>query len=427
MKHQLFIIMLWIISLQSVHAECSNEASFWRSKIKSSKSLELFFLENYECKGSFYKSLSSSEKLYFDTVTYPKGLNKEQYKNRWYAISINSDSDFFKRFPTFNNYFNHYKSTITTQQLHCFEKQHGFPKPIPAKDFFGELKHRQMSNDVSYLYPLIRWSYMNSGIDMQLSAKRVAKAKEDFGINVGKVGDKKQFARYLALFYPEYSDISQSLAEKLDLPPFEIYKLLTVLTYLESRGNIFAASTTGAFGPLQLTMHYYMLYGEPNNPFNPKSSLAKLANKFIYYHHIGKRLDNSVIAYKSGTLEKCQDGTNRDVDCRYYYEYKHLMSAMQGIQTKEEVSRYLTGKSYFFPDLFKLKRVKNQNTLKHYEPYQYAVLKGSILKDQAVQSMFLSGRLFDSLGKMRRSDIYKLQKRYGIQNIGVVSDKNVCY
>jgi len=39
-----------------------------------------------------------------------------------------------------------------------------------------------------------------------------------------------------------------------------------------------AISKTGAFGPLQLTMHYYMLYGTPNNPFNPKSSLIKLAN-----------------------------------------------------------------------------------------------------------------------------------------------------
>ena len=427
MKKQLLIIMVLIFSVQSIYAGCSNRVSFWRTKMSQSQSLELFFLENYGCKGSFYKALSSPEKLYFDTVTYPQGLGKKQYQNRWYAMLLTNDSEFFKRFPTFNNYFNTYKSTLTTQQLHCFEKQHDFPKPVSAKTFFKELAKRDMSNDVSYLYPLIRWSYMNSGTDMQLSAKRVAQAERDFGIQRGRVGDAKQFARYLALFDPEYSDIAQSLAEQLALPPLEVYKLLSILTYLESRGNIFAVSSTGAFGPLQLTMHFYLLYGEPNNPFNPKSSLAKLANKFVHYHHIGKDLDASVIAYKSGSLTKCQEGDPRDVDCRYYQEYKRLMLGMQGMQTKEEISRYLTGKSYFYPELFELKRVKNQNTLKYYEPYQYAVLKGGILKDRAVQSMFLSGQLFHSLGKMRRSDIYELQEKYGRDMIGVVSDKKVCY
>ncbi len=97
---------------------------------------------------------------------------------------------------------------------------------------------------------------------------------------------------------------------------------MVILTFLESRGNLFAISKTGAFGPLQLTMHYYMLYGTPNNPFNPKSSLIKLANKFIYYHRTGKSIDESVIAYKSGSLSKCQDiDVVDDVDCRYFSRF----------------------------------------------------------------------------------------------------------
>jgi len=71
--------------------------------------------------------------------------------------------------------------------------------------------------------------------------------------------------------------------------------------------------------------HYYMLYGTPNNPFNPKSSLIKLANKFIYYHRTGKSIDESVIAYKSGSLSKCQDiDVVDDVDWRYFRDLREI-------------------------------------------------------------------------------------------------------
>ena len=427
MKKQLLVIIILILGMHSLHASCSTSQSFWRNKIAKSPTIEQFFIENYGCKGSFYRTLKRSEKLYFDTVTYPQGLSKRAYQNRWQAMTLN-DTSFFKRFSTFNNYFNTYRSTITSQQLGCFQRQHHFPQPVPAQTFYNELHKRHMTNDVSYLYPLIRWSYMNSGTDMDLSAKRVNQAERDFGIKKGKVGDKQQFARYLALFDAEYQDIAQSLAGHLKIEPIEAYKIMVVLTYLESRGNIFAVSTTGAFGPLQLTMHYYLLYGEPNNPFNPKSSLAKLANKFVHYAHINKSIDASVIAYKSGSLEKCQEGGSADVDCRYYQDFKRLTHAMRGMHRKGDISRYLTKKSYFFPELVQLKRFRNPKQLKDYEPYQYAVLKGEPLSDRAIESKYLlSGQNFNSLGKMKRSDIYKLQNRYGTENIGVVSDKKVCY
>ncbi len=427
MKQILLMVTLLILGVQAAHAGCSSNASFWREQIDQAPNIEKFFEKNYECQRYFYRTLNRSEKLYFDTIIYPKGLTQRAYQNRWQAMRLN-DADFFKRFTTFNNYFNTYKSTISSQQLYCFQRQHHFPQAVPLSTFYRELEKRNMSNDVSYLYPLIRWSYMNQGTDMDLSAKRVAEAERDFGIKKGKVGDKQQFARYLALFDPEYQDIAKSLAKYLSIKPIEAYKIMVVLTYLESRGNLFAVSTTGAFGPLQLTMHYYLLYGEPNNPFNPKSSLAKLANKFVHYAHIGKSIDASVIAYKSGSLEKCQEGGGNDVDCRYYQDFKRLTHAMRGIYHKGEISRYLTGKSYFFPELAQLKRFKNPKQLKDYEPYQYAVLKGEPLSDRAIESQYLrSGQLFNSLGKMKRSDIYQLQEQYGTANIGVVSDKKVCY
>jgi hypothetical protein len=286
-----------------------------------------------------------------------------------------------------------------------------------------------MLNSVSYLYPLIRWSYENVGIDMKLSRERVQKAEEVFGIKRGKIGDNEQFARYIAIFDREYDAVAQELSQKIGLPKLEAYKLLLTLTYLESRGNIFAVSKTGAFGPLQLTMHFYMLYGEPNNPFNPKSSIIKLINKFIHYHRVGKSLDESVIAYKSGSLTKCRDEVNsNDADCKYYNNFKYYMYAMRNMRTKAEVSRYFTGKCYISKGLNRLKRYVNPNGIKFYEPYQYAVIKRSnILRKRRRNSMYLNGRYFKSLGKMKRSDIYKLQDRYGFSKIGVISDKRVCY
>lgn len=285
-----------------------------------------------------------------------------------------------------------------------------------------------MLHDVSYLYPLIRWAYVHNGVDMTLSRERVRKAEQIFGIRKGQVGDSKQFARFMALFDEEYQSVSTSLAKALNISQSKAYQLLMTITYLESRGNIFALSTTGAFGPTQLTLHYYMMYGEPNKPFSVKGSLIKLANKFVHYHHIGKSLDSSVIAYKSGSLTKCQNAQHsRDVDCRYYNDYKRYMSEMKFMRSKEEMVRHLSGKSYFNAGLSRLNRMRNSFDLEHYEPYQYAVLKGNTLANRAKQSQYLNGAYFNSLGKMKRSEIYELQTQFGVRNVGVISDKKVCY
>ena len=428
MKKRLVIVSLVLILTQYLSAECSNSKEFWQGKLAKSASIEQFFLDNYACQKSFYEKLETPQKIYFDTVLYPKNLNKKAYLNRWSAMLLTNDSDFFRKFSFFNNYFTTHRGKITTQELNCFQKQKGFATPVPSREFYGELAKRDMLNDVGYLYPLIRWAYVHNGVDMELSRERVKKAEKAFGIKKGKVGDKEQFARFIALFGEEYSDVASNLSTKLGISQIEAYKLLVVITYLESRGNIFAVSTTGAFGPTQLTLHYYMMYGEPSNPFSPKASLIKLANKFIHYNRIGKSVDSSVIAYKSGSLSKCQNGkNNNDVDCRYYNDYKQYMREMSSFSKKDEISRYLTGKSYFFPEISELKRTKNQHSLKHYEPYQYAVLKGNTLRDRAIDSKFLGGKPFKSLGRMKRSDIYELQDKFGANSIGVISDKKVCY
>jgi hypothetical protein len=429
MKHKLTLtIAIFLMPFTwQINAKCSLSKKLWRMEISQSRSIEQFFIDNYSCKKEFYRFLSGSEKIYFDTVLYPYGLNKNQYVNRWLAIAY-SDSKFFNQFTFFNNYFATHKDTITTHQLHCFQKQLGFEEPIEKKEFYKELQIRKMMNDVSYLYPLIRWSYENRGIDMNLSAKRVKIAKKRFGVKIGEIGDNEQFARYIALFNFEYSAVAKELSRQTNINEIDAYKLLVVLTYLESRGNIFAISSTGAFGALQLTMHYYMLYGEPNNPFNPKSSIIKLANKFIHYNHIGKSLNESVIAYKSGSLTKCQNNSNiNDVDCRYYNDFKRYMYEMRGINSKGKISRYLTGKNYISVQLDNLKRSRNPNGIKYYEPYQYAILKSNILKNRAKDSMYITGGFFKSLGRMKRSDIYYLQDKYGISKVGVISDKKVCY
>ncbi|HHB94132.1 MAG TPA: hypothetical protein ENK88_03215 [Campylobacterales bacterium] len=425
---KLKIVLTIMIIGQTLHAGCTTSKRYWQNQIQKSKVLEKFFINNYECQQDFYRALDNSQKIYFDTIIYPKGLNKKQYTNRWLAMLLENDGDFFKRFPFFNNYFAIHKNNITTRQLQCFQRQRGFPQAVAKSKFYNEINRRGMSNDVNYLYPLIRWSYLNSGIDMSLSAKRVEIAQKIFGITKSKIGDNEQFARYIALFDMEYNYVSNYLAKNLNIPSIEAYKLLVILTYLESRGNVFALSSTGAFGPLQITMHYYMMYGQPNNPFNPKSSLIKLANKFIYYNKIGKSLDTSVIAYKSGSLQKCQDNLNiNDVDCKYYHDYKQYLYGMRGINRKSEISRYLTGKSYRYPALNRINRARNMYSAKQYEPYQYAVLKGDILLRGARDSLYMDGTHFKSLGQMKRSDIYKLQHRYGANQIDVVSDKKVCY
>ncbi len=64
--------------------------------------------------------------------------------------------------------------------------------------------------------------------------------------------------------------------------------------------------------------------------------------------------------------------------------------------------------------------------MRYYEPFQYAVVKGDI-GERVREGIFIDGGSFMSLGRMRRSDIYRLQDRYGADRIKVVSDKRVCY
>lgn len=429
MRLRLNIFILFLIFTPYLHSNCSNSTSFWQQKVEKSASIEAFFLENQSCQKHFYKGLNTAQKIYFDTVLYSrKNISKEAYRNRWFSMLSVNDRDFFQRFTFFNNYFTKHKNKITSEELSCFQKQKSFTQAVGRDSFFAELKKRNMLNDTAYLYPLIRWAYVHNGIDMTLSRERVSKAEEVFSIQKGQVGDKEQFARFLALFKEEYDTVAFAMSQKLNISQIKAYKLLVIITYLESRGNIFAVSTTGAFGPTQLTLHYYMMYGEPSNPFSPKTSLIKLANKFIHYNRIGKSLNSSVVAYKSGSLSKCQNNINNsDVDCRYYNDYRRFMREMNHLNDKSAISRYLTGKSYFYPELNHLKRARNRRTLKDYEPYQYAVLKNGTLNQQAKRSLYLGGNYFNSLGKMKRSDIYKLQDKFGVRNIGVISDKKVCY
>ena len=427
MKKILKNILLLVILSEFVLATCSNSKTVWQYKIQNSSSLEAFFINNASCQQSFYKHLSTAEKIYFDTVLYPSGLSKTAYKNRWKAMLVD-DKAFFKEFNFFNNYFIKHHEKVNVEEFSCFQKQKGFTSAVSKNSFYKELAKRDMLHDVSYLYPLIRWAYIHNGVDMQLSRERVQKAESLFGIRKGQVGNKEQYARFIALFSEEYESVARTLATSLNIAETKAYKLLLIITYLESRGNIFATSTTGAFGPTQLTLHYYMMYGEPNNPFSVKASLIKLANKFVHYYRIGKSLDASVIAYKSGSLSKCQNGRNNsDVDCRYFNDYKRYMREMKSLSAKEDISRYLTGKSYFYEGLNTLNRSKNPHDLKHYEPYQYAVLKGNIFRNRAKRSKYLNAGYFNSLGKMKRSEIYELQDRFGVRNVGVISDKKVCY
>ena len=418
-------LILLLILMPTLYANC-NKAN-WQAEIDKSQSIEKFFLENYRCKEAFQKALSPAQKNYFQTIVYPGGLSQSAYQNRWKSLSFQNDRAFFKQFRFFNNYFHAHKSSISQKAIECFQKQKKMPL-LSKSAFFSKLKNDYKENDVSYLYPLIRWAYVENGIDMHLSRERVNKAEKTFGIKKGQVGGKEQFARYIALFEPEYDQVSKSLAKGLDIEPLKAYKLLLIITYLESRGNLFAVSTTGAFGPTQLTLHYYMMYGEPSNPFSVTGSLSKLANKFIHYHHAGKSIDSSVVAYKSGSLTKCMNQSNsRDVDCRYYNDYKRHMRGMQGMYKKADISRYFTKKSYFNQSFGNLQRKRNTNSLKDYEPYQYAVLKGNTLSSQAHKSAYLNGKAFHSLGRMKRSEIYDLQRKHGSKKIGVISDKKVCY
>ncbi len=427
MKKILQKILLLGLLTQFASATCSNNNRVWQNKILNSTSLELFFINNYACKNSFYKSLSAAQKIYFDTVLYPSNLSEKAYRNRWKTMLLD-DKEFFKQFSFFNNYFTKHHSKVSTEEFRCFQRQKGFASQTSQHNFYRELAKRNMLHDVSYLYLLIRWAYVHNGVDMELSRERVQKAEQIFGIRKGKVGDNEQFARFVALFDAEYQSVSSSLASALNISQIKAYKLMLIITYLESRGNIFAVSSTGAFGPTQLTLHYYMLYGEPNNPFSVKGSLIKLANKFVHYHHIGKSLDSSVIAYKSGSLSKCQNGVNTsDVDCRYYNDYKRYMREMRAMNNKSDISGYLSGKSYFYGGLNNLNRSRNTHDLKHYEPYQYAVLKGTTLANRSQQSKYLNGGYFNSLGKMKRSEIYELQDDFGVRHVGVISDKKVCY
>lgn len=427
MKKILRSILLLVILSEFLLATCSNSKTVWQYKIQNSPSIEAFFIDNASCQQSFYKHLSIAQKIYFDTVLYPNNLTKLAYKNRWKAM-IMDDKEFFKEFNFLNNYFSKHHAKVTPKEMQCFQKQRGFSRYLSVNEFYNNLAQRGMLHDVSYLYPLIRWVYVHNGVDMQLSRERVNRVESTFGIRKGKVGDKEQFARFIALFEQEYDAVALELSSSLHISQAKAYKLLLVITYLESRGNLFAASTTGAFGPIQLTLHYYMMYGEPNNPFSVKASLSKLVNKFVHYNRIGKSLDASVIAYKSGSLSKCQNGrNNHDVDCRYFNDYKRYMQEMKFMTSKRDISRHLTQKSYFSQSLSALKRSKNSYDIKHYEPYQYAVLKGNTLASRAKKSQYLNGGYFNSLGKMKRSEIYELQERFGVRNVGVISDKKVCY
>jgi hypothetical protein len=92
-----------LILSQFLWATCAKSKPIWQNQIAKSSSIEAFFRDNFSCQKSFYKHLSTVQKIYFDTVLYPNNFGQKAYENRWNAMLLD-DKDFFKEFTFFNNY-----------------------------------------------------------------------------------------------------------------------------------------------------------------------------------------------------------------------------------------------------------------------------------------------------------------------------------
>lgn len=256
-------------------------------------------------------------------------VSQQVYENRLFVLTGMSDQGFFERYRSVRNdrlFFEQAEAKLSIDDLKQLLRQ---PYAVPGGAFvlprFELLEYTRSQLDaetsvrrvleripekvhIDFIRPVILaiFDRLSAAERDAIAKQRVRDIASHFGSPAGVVGNADLLRQYLALFRGDVQAGAQALAASAGISELTATKWLVILLAIESRGNLFAVSPTGAIGPFQHTYYFYLKIEPASIPFDPRKSAIKtgkeLGRLYASYAAAGSEeaLDLAVAAYNQG-------------------------------------------------------------------------------------------------------------------------------
>lgn len=255
---------------------------------------------------------------------YDDKVSERIFQNRIYALSQMNEQDFYQRYRNVKNdalFFDYAQKKLTLPQLKSILSQEytlpGGAIVVPRYELMGYSKAEFMSEEkveeilkripdtvhIEFIRPLIIeiFDRLTKEEMSKIGSERIQDIAEHFGSPVGRTGDKGLYTEFFDIFGQDMWNGAVEASKQCGVSELDAFKWIAILMTIESRGNMFAVSSTGALGPLQHTYYFYLKMQPASIPFDPRKSALKTGREFARYYKQYKSIEKAIVCYHDGT------------------------------------------------------------------------------------------------------------------------------
>ena len=250
-------------------------------------------------------------------------VSDQVLQNRIYALAVMNEQDFYQRYRNIKNdslFFDYARKKLSLSRLKSILQQeytlpggditlprfelmgYGRDEFLAEQDASAILKRIPDVAHIEFIRPLILeiFSQLTDEELKKAGSQRVGEIAERFGSPVGRTGDKALYDEFFAIFGPDIWNGAVELARQAGIRELDAFKWMAILLTIESRGNMFAVSPTGALGPLQHTYYFYFKTQPASIPFDAKKSALKTGREFARYYQQYQSIEKAIVCYHDG-------------------------------------------------------------------------------------------------------------------------------
>jgi hypothetical protein len=298
---------------------------------------------------------------------YDDRVSDQIFRNRIYVLADMNEQDFYQRYRNIKNgdlFFDYARKKLTLSKLKSILQQEytlpGGVITMPRYELMGYTKAEFMAEQetteilkripdivhIEFIRPLILeiFGQLTEDEMKKISSERVQEIAEHFGSPPGRTGDKALYTEFFDIFGQDIWNGAVELSKQVDIGELDAFKWIAILLTIESRGNMFAVSSTGALGPLQHTYYFYFKLQPASIPFDPKKSAVKTGQEFGKYYKQYKSIEKAVVCYHDGTgvMQKANTKENwreqiSPAADKYIQRFTQYLTALDGAKDYRDV------------------------------------------------------------------------------------------
>ena len=298
---------------------------------------------------------------------YDDRVSDQIFRNRIYVLADMNEQDFYQRYRNIKNgdlFFDYARKKLTLPKLKSILQQEytlpGGAITMPRYELMGYSKAEFIAEQetseilkripdiahIEFIRPLILeiFSQLSEAEMTKISSERVQDIAEHFGSPSGRTGDNALYSEFFDIFGQDIWNGAVELSKQVEISELDAFKWIAILLTIESRGNMFAVSSTGALGPLQHTYYFYFKLLPASIPFDPKKSAIKTGQEFGKYYKQYKSIEKAVVCYHDGTgvMQKANAKENwrehiSPAADKYIQRFLKYLTALDGAKDYQEV------------------------------------------------------------------------------------------